>query len=111
MEEVKQGVIQYTLPTTEEVHAAAAGRLAVSARLGPDRPELLRQFPRNPLVKEAARTDPVWPHRLPMIELGALLLFGVVIVAVIVAFAAVMKAIFWIVLLPVRLVFWRSGRS
>ncbi len=44
-----------------------------------------------------------------MIELGALMLFGVVIVAVIVAFAAVMKAIFWIVLLPVRLVFWALG--
>ena len=48
---------------------------------------------------------------LPMIELGALLLFGVAIVAVIVAFAAVLKAIFWVVLLPFRLVFWRSGRS
>jgi hypothetical protein len=44
-----------------------------------------------------------------MIELGALLLFGVVIVAVIVAFAALMKAIFWMVLLPVRLVFWALG--
>lgn len=46
---------------------------------------------------------------LPMIELGALLLFGVAIVALIVAFTALVKAIFWIVLLPIRLVFWGLG--
>jgi hypothetical protein len=51
----------------------------------------------------------VWPHILPMIELGALLLFGVAIVALIVAFAAIVKALFWVVLLPVRLVFWGLG--
>jgi hypothetical protein len=46
---------------------------------------------------------------LPMIELGALLLFGVVLVALIVAFAAILKAVFWIVLLPFRVVFWALG--
>ena len=46
---------------------------------------------------------------LPMIELGALLLFGVAIVAVIVAFTAILKAIFWVVLMPFRLVFWLLG--
>jgi hypothetical protein len=44
-----------------------------------------------------------------MIELGALLLFGVAIVALIVAFAAIVKALFWAVLLPIRLVFWLLG--
>jgi hypothetical protein len=46
---------------------------------------------------------------LPMIELGALLLFGVAIVALLVALAAVLKAIFWVVLLPFRLAFWVLG--
>jgi hypothetical protein len=46
---------------------------------------------------------------LPMIELGALLLFGVVLVALIVAFAAILKAVFWLVLLPFRVVFWALG--
>jgi hypothetical protein len=44
-----------------------------------------------------------------MIELGALLLFGVAIVAVIVAFAAILKAILWVVLLPFKLLFWGLG--
>ena len=46
---------------------------------------------------------------LPMIELGALLLFGVALVALIVAFTAILKAIFWVVLMPFRLVFWLLG--
>ena len=46
---------------------------------------------------------------LPMIELGALLLFGVALVAVIVAFTAILRAIFWVVLMPFRLVFWLLG--
>lgn len=44
-----------------------------------------------------------------MIELGALVLFGIVIVAVIAAFAMIVKALFWVVLLPFRLVFWLLG--
>src|SRR5688572_2223811 len=46
---------------------------------------------------------------LPMIELGALLVFGVAIVAVIVAFTAILKAVFWLVLMPFRLLFWALG--
>ena len=46
---------------------------------------------------------------LPMIELGALLLFGVALVALMVAFAAILKAVFWLVLLPFRVVFWALG--
>ena len=46
---------------------------------------------------------------LPMIELGALLLFGVALVALIVAFTAILKAVFWLVLMPFRLVFWALG--
>jgi hypothetical protein len=44
-----------------------------------------------------------------MIELGALLLFAVAMLALIVAFAFVVKAVFWVVLLPVRLVVWLLG--
>jgi hypothetical protein len=46
---------------------------------------------------------------LPMIELGALLLFGVALVALIVAFAAILKVVFWLVLMPFRLLFWALG--
>jgi hypothetical protein len=46
---------------------------------------------------------------LPMIELGALLVFGVAMVAVIVAFTAILKAVFWLVLMPFRLLFWALG--
>ena len=49
------------------------------------------------------------PHVLPMIELGALLLFGVALVALIVAFMAILKAVFWLVLMPFRVVFWALG--
>jgi hypothetical protein len=44
-----------------------------------------------------------------MIELGALVLFGMVIVALIAAFAFMVKAVFWVVLMPFRLVFWLLG--
>ena len=46
---------------------------------------------------------------LPMIELGALLVFGVALVAVIVAFTAIVKTVFWLVLMPFRLAFWLFG--
>jgi hypothetical protein len=44
-----------------------------------------------------------------MIELGALLLFGVAIVAVVIAFATILKLAFWAILLPFRLLFWLLG--
>jgi hypothetical protein len=46
---------------------------------------------------------------LSMIELGALVLFGIVIVTLVAAFAMIVKAVFWVVLLPFRLVFWLLG--
>jgi hypothetical protein len=46
---------------------------------------------------------------LPMIELGALLVFGVAIVALVLAFAFILKTLFWLILFPVRLVFWALG--
>lgn len=44
-----------------------------------------------------------------MIELGALLLFGGAALALIVSLALVLKAVLWVVLLPVRLLFWILG--
>ena len=44
-----------------------------------------------------------------MIELGALLLFGVALVAVVMAFATILKLAFWTILLPFRLLFWLLG--
>ena len=44
-----------------------------------------------------------------MIELGALVLFGIVIVSLVAAFAFLVKALFWVILLPFRLVFWLLG--
>ena len=47
--------------------------------------------------------------RKPMIELGALLLFGVAMVCLVLTAGLILKAILWLVLLPVRLVFWTIG--
>ena len=44
-----------------------------------------------------------------MIELGALLLFGVAMVGLVLTAGFVLKTILWLVLLPVRLVFWLLG--
>ena len=46
---------------------------------------------------------------LPMIELGALLLFGVAILVVVAVAAAVLKVVLWAVFLPFRLLFWLLG--
>ena len=44
-----------------------------------------------------------------MIELGALLLFGVAMVCLVLTAGLILKALLWLVLLPVRLVFWTIG--
>jgi hypothetical protein len=44
-----------------------------------------------------------------MIELGALLLFGVAMVCLVLAAGVILKTVLWLVLLPVRLVFWLLG--
>jgi hypothetical protein len=44
-----------------------------------------------------------------MIELGALVLLGIAGLALVFALLVVLKAVLWIVLLPVRLVFWLLG--
>ena len=44
-----------------------------------------------------------------MIELGALLLFGVAVVCLVLTAGLILKAVLWLVLLPVRLVFWTIG--
>jgi hypothetical protein len=44
-----------------------------------------------------------------MIELGALLLFGVAMVCLVLTAGLILKAILWLLLLPVRLVFWTIG--
>jgi hypothetical protein len=44
-----------------------------------------------------------------MVELGALLLLGVAVLTFVVAIAAALKAVLWIILLPIRLVFWLLG--
>ena len=44
-----------------------------------------------------------------MIELGALLLFGVAMVCLVLTAGLILKAMLWLVLLPVRLVFWTIG--
>ena len=44
-----------------------------------------------------------------MIELGALLLFGVAMVCLVLTAGLILKAVLWLVLLPVRLVFWTIG--
>jgi hypothetical protein len=44
-----------------------------------------------------------------MIELGALLVFGVAVVSLVLVAGFILKTIFWLVLLPVRLVFWLVG--
>ena len=41
-----------------------------------------------------------------MLELVALVMLGLVLVGVICAAGAIVKALFWVVFLPVRLVFW-----
>ena len=44
-----------------------------------------------------------------MIELGALVLFGVAIVAVLMAVVVIIKMALWALLLPFRLLFWLLG--
>ena len=44
-----------------------------------------------------------------MIELAAFVLFGIAVVTILVAFTTIVKALFWLLLLPVRLVFWLVG--
>lgn len=44
-----------------------------------------------------------------MIELGALLLVAVAVLGLVFAAGVILKAIFWIVFLPIRLVFWLIG--
>ena len=44
-----------------------------------------------------------------MIELGALLVFGVAVVSLILVAGFILKTILWVVLLPFRLVFWLVG--
>ena len=44
-----------------------------------------------------------------MIELGALLLFGVAMVGLVLTAGLILKTLFWIVFLPFRLVFWLLG--
>ena len=44
-----------------------------------------------------------------MIELGALLVFGVAVVSLILVAGLVLKTILWVLLLPFRLVFWLIG--
>ena len=44
-----------------------------------------------------------------MIELGALLLFGVAVVSLVLVAGFILKTIFWLVLMPFRLVFWLVG--
>jgi hypothetical protein len=51
----------------------------------------------------------VWPQVKPMIELGALLLLGLVLVGLVCAAGVIVKAVFWLVFLPIRLVFWVIG--
>jgi hypothetical protein len=44
-----------------------------------------------------------------MIELGLLLLAGAAILTGVIALAVILKAVLWVVLLPVRLLFWGLG--
>ena len=44
-----------------------------------------------------------------MIELGALLLVAVAVLGLVFAAGVILKAIFWVVFLPIRLVFWLIG--
>lgn len=44
-----------------------------------------------------------------MIELGALVVFGVGMVAIVAAFATLVKAVLWVALLPIRLLFSLAG--
>src|SRR4029450_381621 len=44
-----------------------------------------------------------------MIELGALLLLGVAVVCLVVTAGLILKTVLWLVLLPVRAVFWLIG--
>ena len=44
-----------------------------------------------------------------MIELGALLLVAVAVLGLVFAAGIILKTIFWVVFLPVRLVFWLIG--
>ena len=79
MEEVRQGVIHYTLPTVEEVHRGR-GRRTTDA--GQPSPSVPRGTSGSELPSDCAYSLEGGGRRvaarLPMIELGALLLFGVV---------------------------------
>ena len=44
-----------------------------------------------------------------MIELGALLLFGVAMVCLVLVAGVILKAVLWVVLLPIRVLFWVIG--
>jgi hypothetical protein len=44
-----------------------------------------------------------------MIEFGAVVVFGIAMVAIVVALAALVKTLFWVIFLPVRLIFWLAG--
>ena len=45
----------------------------------------------------------------PMIEVGAFVVFGIAMVVLTIVFASLVKALVWVLLLPVRLIFWLVG--